>query len=195
MSDSRSQNSARIRHRLGPSVSLVPNIYWGFCRMGGANERVAAEVQHVDLGPTTREVSSRPRVKDCKVGPIARAYYPAYSCGNRAPQEIAAIVGEANRPGGPRRTARADGSSIWPRLTLHGSSQPMHTLVRPNSTHLFSMTTPPALIQIVATSRGIVLDVQATNVTTDSDASRVVAACRTDLTVWRSPTLPSKGRW
>jgi hypothetical protein len=71
----------------------------------------------------------------------------------------------------------------------------MHTLVRPNSTHLFSMTTPPALIQIVATSRGIVLDVQATNVTTDSDASRVVAACRTDLTVWRSPTLPSKGRW
>lgn len=71
----------------------------------------------------------------------------------------------------------------------------MHTLVRPNRTHLFSMTTPPALIQIVATSRGIVLDVQATNVTTDSDASRVLAACRTDLTVWRSPTLPSKGRW
>lgn len=71
----------------------------------------------------------------------------------------------------------------------------MHTLVRPISTHLFSMTTPPALIQIMTTRSGIVLDVQATNVTTDSDASRVVAACRTDLTVWCSPTLPNKGKW
>jgi hypothetical protein len=46
---------------------------------------------------------------------------------------------------------------------------------------LFSITTQTALIQIVATSRGVVLDVQATNIATDGRAHQCHATAKLAL--------------